>query len=147
LGIEGIVSKLGDIEHIDLMEYGKFDRILLDAPCSGMGVIRRNPDIKWDASRQHLLRYHANQLRLLDHVSKWIKPLGMIVYAVCSFEPEENEMVIQKFLNTHVDFTIFSLSKLGVSALTPFLDKNGFFRSLPHMHPMDGFFCACLQKI
>ncbi|MCU0600140.1 MAG: 16S rRNA (cytosine(967)-C(5))-methyltransferase RsmB [Desulfobacterales bacterium] len=146
LGIEIVVSRIDDLGQIGSKAYGKFDRILLDAPCSGIGVIRRNPDIKWDASRQNLLRYNANQVRLLGHASQLVKPFGKILYAVCSFEPEENEMVIHEFLKTHGNFDICNLSDQALINMTPFLDEKGFFRSLPHVHHMDGFFCACLQK-
>jgi 16S rRNA (cytosine967-C5)-methyltransferase len=147
LGIDIIVSRAADLERIDFREYGRFDRILLDAPCSGIGVIRRNPDIKWDAARQNLQRYHAKQLKLLDIVSHMTKHHGMILYAVCSFEPEENERVIHEFLQTHDGFKVLNLAELNSTVLSPFLDEHGFFRSLPHVHHMDGFFCAGLQKI
>jgi 16S rRNA (cytosine967-C5)-methyltransferase len=75
-----------------------------------------------------------------------VKPFGKILYAVCSFEPEENEMVIHEFLKTHGNFDICNLSDQALINMTPFLDEKGFFRSLPHVHHMDGFFCACLQK-
>lgn len=147
LGIEIVSGRIADLMQINLTDLEKFDRILLDAPCSGIGVIRRNPDIKWDYSRQNLRRYQDIQIRLLDKSSLMIKKEGVVVYSVCSFEPEENEMVIDEFLQTHAGFEIFNLTDLNLINLTPFLDKNGFFRSLPHVHPMDGFFCACLKKI
>jgi 16S rRNA (cytosine967-C5)-methyltransferase len=141
-----VATRVSDLEFCQSMEQGVFDRILVDAPCSGIGVIRRNPDIKWDPARQHLLRYQSIQLRILDCVCNMIKPGGMVLYSVCSFEPEENEMVIQKFLNAHAEFTVFRLYDLNLPVLSPFLDENGFFRSLPHLHHMDGFFCAGLRK-
>jgi len=146
LGINIVSSRIGELAHIKLAENNQFDRILLDAPCSGIGVIRRNPDIKWDKARQNLRRYHDNQINLLDKISHMIKNGGAIIYSVCSFEPEENEMVIDEFLKTHAGFNILNLNDLNLVNLSPFLDEKGFFRSLPHVHHTDGFFCACLKK-
>ncbi|MBC2715542.1 MAG: 16S rRNA (cytosine(967)-C(5))-methyltransferase RsmB [Desulfobacteraceae bacterium] len=124
-----------------------FDRILLDAPCSGLGVIRRNPDIKWDVSRKNLNQYRKKQFNLLENVSSLVKPAGTIVYVVCSFEPEENESVINDFLKTHMNFQIQRKFKDLPYNIKAFTDQHGFFRSFPHIHDMDGFFAACLKRI
>jgi len=148
LGIPIVSSRVIDLaKSFSKRVFGEFDRILLDAPCSGLGVIRRNPDIKWDNSRQNLKQYHFNQLRLLLNVSRVVKRDGVIIYAVCSFEPEENEIVINDFLKTHHNFKI--CKKLNRACFDPahFFDDNGFFRTLPHHHQMDGFFAAGLQRV
>ena len=119
-----------------------FDRILLDAPCSSLGVIRRNPDVKYRHKPQDLLRFRANQLRLLRTLSKLLKPGGTMVYSVCSTEPEEGEEVIKEFLKDSGDFYIIDTS-------FPFLKgfrQDGFFRTYPHRHDMDGFFGARLCR-
>lgn len=123
----------------DILEYSAkepFDRILLDAPCSALGVIRRNPDVKYRHKPQDLLRFKANQINTLRHVSKFLKPGGIMVYSVCSTEPEEGEEVIKEFLKESGDFYI-------IDTALPFLKgliKDGFLRTYPHMHDMDGFF-------
>ncbi|MCL5422323.1 MAG: 16S rRNA (cytosine(967)-C(5))-methyltransferase RsmB [Nitrospirae bacterium] len=123
----------------DILEYSAkepFDRILLDAPCSALGVIRRNPDVKYRHKPQDLLRFKANQINILRHVSKFLKPGGIMVYSVCSTEPEEGEEVIKEFLKESGDFYI-------IDTPLPFLKgfiKDGFLRTYPHMHDMDGFF-------
>ena len=83
---------------------GKYDRVLLDAPCSGLGVLRRNPDIKWRASLDRLEHCQVRQIGFLDQVSQFVKPSGVLVYAVCSMEPEENEAVVAAFLRDHPAF-------------------------------------------
>jgi len=85
---------------------GDMDRILLDAPCSGLGVLRRNPDGKWRDSKQNLRHYQTTQIRLLEKLSCLVKPAGILVYAVCSMEPEETDDVIDIFLSRHTDFAV-----------------------------------------
>jgi 16S rRNA (cytosine967-C5)-methyltransferase len=124
-----------------------FDRILLDAPCSGLGVVRRNPDIKWRFSKRNLTKYKTRQLRLLENLGPLLKPSGILVYAVCSPEPEENEAVVNEFLKNHDEFVISKEfgqlpDTLGAAANMP-----GVFKSFPHLRQMDGFFAVRLQKI
>jgi 16S rRNA (cytosine967-C5)-methyltransferase len=136
----------GDIKTIK--DIGVFDRILLDAPCSSLGVIRRNPDVKYRHSSKDLLRFHENQLEMLDAVSRLLKPKGIMVYSVCSTEPEEGEEVVAKFLHNSRNFSII---KGDCDFLEPFgmRDKEGhlFYRIFPHKHNMDGFFAARLKRI
>jgi 16S rRNA (cytosine967-C5)-methyltransferase len=113
-----------------------FDRILVDAPCSALGVIRRNPDVKYRHRPQDLLRFKANQMNILRHVSQFLKPGGIMVYSVCSTEPEEGEELTKEFLKESGDFYI-------IDTALPFLKgliKDGFLRTYPHVHDMDGFF-------
>jgi 16S rRNA (cytosine967-C5)-methyltransferase len=126
--------------------YADFDRILLDAPCSGIGVIRRNPDTKWRVSASHLKKCAATQRRLLAAVSLLLKPGGTMVYGVCSIEPEENEQVVEDFLTTHPHFEI--RREGGSLPFDPhrFISEDGYFRSFPHVHDMDGFFAVCLKR-
>ncbi len=88
------------------LKIGSFDRILLDAPCSGLGVMRRNPDIKWVLSKKNLTYYNTRQFKLLKRLAPLVKPSGVLVYAVCSMEPEENEAVVQAFLHDHPEFSL-----------------------------------------
>ena len=124
-----------------------FDRILIDAPCSGLGVIRRNPDTKWNVSFENLEQYGKKQLWLLENISTLLKIGGTLVYVVCSFEPEENDAVVSNFLKNHPNFMIQKEFKHLPFDMNQFSDSDGFFRTFPHLHDMDGFFAACLKRI
>ncbi|HTR44115.1 MAG TPA: 16S rRNA (cytosine(967)-C(5))-methyltransferase RsmB, partial [Thermodesulfovibrionales bacterium] len=119
-----------------------FDRILLDAPCSSLGVIRRNPDVKYRHTGGQLGHFGARQAELLRSVSKLLKSGGTMVYSVCSTEPEEGEEVIREFLKVSPEF---SVARPEVPFLEEFMN-DGFFRTYPHRDDMDGFFGARLCK-
>ncbi len=127
-------------------KFGTFDRVLLDAPCSGMGVIRRNPDTKWSVSEKDLARYKKRQIRFLDHLADLVKPDGLLVYAVCTTEPEENEEVAYAFLKNHAQFHVEKnlpgLPENARSLVTP----EGYLRTFPHVHHTDGFFSVCFRR-
>lgn len=148
LGISIVVPRIYDLnEPLNPKSFGTFDRILLDAPCSGLGVLRRNPDAKWKLSKQNLAQYHKKQICFLDNMANLLKPSGVMVYAVCSTEPEENEAVIKVFLNKHKEFVIENNSA-GLAPETCLLvDKSGYLITYPHLNNMDGFFAACLKRI
>jgi 16S rRNA (cytosine967-C5)-methyltransferase len=131
-------------ENIPITE--KFDRILLDAPCTGMGVLQRNPDGKWRNDAATIQTNQRRQTALLENVAAHLKPGGLLVFAVCSFEPEENEGVIRGFLQKHPDFVIDHprLEKVGDHG--KLLSSEGFLKTFPHHHQMDGFFAAALKK-
>jgi 16S rRNA (cytosine967-C5)-methyltransferase len=125
---------------------GTFDRILLDAPCSGLGVLRRRPDIKWRKQEEDLPRLQRKQQHLLASLAPWVKRGGCLVYSVCSLEPEEGERVVDNFLKSETDFVI-DCSSTGLAEMDECLvDGSGIFRSLPHEHDMDGFFAVRLKK-
>jgi len=123
-----------------------FDRILLDAPCSGLGVMRRNPDIKWRSSKKNLTKYKTRQLRLLENSGRLLKPSGILVYAVCSPEPEENEAVVNEFLINHDEFVINKEFGQLPDTLCAAADVPGVFKSFPHLMQMDGFYAVRLQR-
>lgn len=125
----------------------RFDRILLDAPCSGLGVLRRNPDAKWSTGKRAVTRFADRQLRFLGHLAPVLKPGGVMVYAVCSMEPEENERVIERFLKNHPNFAISRIEAIEATCVHPYLNADGHFRTFPHRHAMDGFFAARLRRI
>lgn len=130
----------------DHLKSKHFDRILLDAPCSGLGVIRRNPDMKWAAKEKNLVRQSRRQAIFLGNSAGLLdQPGGVLVYAVCSTEPEETRDVVSAFLKTNPGFEIEPVNDLfpGLSALT---DDMGCLCSIPHRHDMDGFFIARLKK-
>ena len=123
-----------------------FDRILLDAPCSGLGVLRRNPDAKWSVKESDLARLRDIQIRLIGHLAPLLKPSGILVFVVCSTEPEENESVAEAFLKSHANFRI---EPLRASKLLPSdgITEKGFFKTYPHLLSMDGFFAARFRRI
>jgi 16S rRNA (cytosine967-C5)-methyltransferase len=126
---------------------GEFDRILLDAPCSGLGVVRRNPDIKWKSDEADLKRHARVQKRFLENLVQMIKPYGILVYAVCSVEPEENEAVVDTFLKKHPEFVIDkSPGKLPIT-LHSRVEPAAGFKTLPLFNHMDGFYFVRLKRI
>jgi 16S rRNA (cytosine967-C5)-methyltransferase len=122
-----------------------FDRILLDAPCSGLGTMRRNPDIKWSAQEKDLKRHRGVQTRLLQQVSAWLKPGGTIVYSVCSPEPEETVEVVEAFISKNPEFQVDREAERLPEAMRSMIDSHGFLQTYPHLSYMDGFFAARLK--
>ncbi|MBW1858954.1 MAG: 16S rRNA (cytosine(967)-C(5))-methyltransferase RsmB [Deltaproteobacteria bacterium] len=147
LGISSVTMWHHDLsESIPIAHFNSFDRVLLDAPCSGLGVLRRNPDAKWRKTEADLIRLRADQLRFLGCLAPLVKPGGHLVYAVCSLEPEEGEDVVQDFLKNQAQFVI-DREPIGVLDMDAGLvDSSGCFRSLPHKQNMDGFFAVRLKR-
>jgi 16S rRNA (cytosine967-C5)-methyltransferase len=147
LGLTSVKTRLLDLRKSPPEgTLNSFDKILLDAPCSGLGVLRRNPDAKWRKRAQELERLSRQQNKLLDVCASLVKPGGRLVYCVCSAEPEEGDAVIEGFLKKRDDFVI-ERPMAGLSSITKgFIDKSGFFRSMPQKHDMDGFFAVRLKK-
>ncbi len=147
LGITSVETAERDIRQSQQMEeLGEFDRILADCPCSGLGVLRRNPDTKWSVAAEDLFRYHHNQVALLQGLAGRVRPGGVLLYVVCSREPEENEAVVRSFLNLHSEFDIDKNTTGWCATVNTLIDKQGFFKSLPYPHGMDGFFGVRLRK-
>jgi 16S rRNA (cytosine967-C5)-methyltransferase len=148
LGISIVSTLCLDLEHgLPQVPANGFDRILLDAPCSGLGVMRRNPDIKWHRSEKELAKNKTRQLRLLKNLAHAVKPEGFLVYAVCSPEPEENEEVIHQFLKKHGDFVIHDDYGGFTDEFSKMAITKGFFKTFPYLTQMDGFFSVRLQRI
>jgi 16S rRNA (cytosine967-C5)-methyltransferase len=117
-----------------------FDRVLLDAPCSGLGTLRRNPEIRWRLVPADLNKCMQTQKRLLKSAAECTRPGGRLVYSVCTVTPEENEIVIGDFLKNHPDFKLIPPANLPPALI----DAQGYFRTSPHLQGMDGFFAALL---
>jgi 16S rRNA (cytosine967-C5)-methyltransferase len=132
-----------------------FNRILVDAPCSGTGTLARHPEIRWRLGPKQLAEFHALQLSLLGAVVEMLAPGGRLVYSTCSMEPEENEEVVRDVLKQALDArrmkpgaaqrTLEPHLAAGVNASTLF-DDAGQFRTVPGTHATDGFFAAGLEK-
>jgi len=125
---------------------GKIDRVLVDAPCSGLGTLRRNPDLKWRQSSQSIDELKAKQAAILSAAASLLKPGGRLVYATCSFLPEENQQVVQEFLNTHPQFSLLNCAELLAQQKIP-LDTGEFLQLSPLLHQTDGFFAAALTRV
>lgn len=123
-----------------------FDRILLDAPCSGLGVLRRHPEGKWQKGEQELESHQATQRQLLEQVSRLLRPGGRLVYSTCSTEPDENEDVVEHFCKQHAEFRREAVSPWLPEAGRDLLTTQGYFSTLFNSHSMDAFFAARLRK-
>jgi len=123
-----------------------FDRVLVDAPCSGLGTVRRDPDIKWRRHESDLAGLADRQLALLHRAASVVRHGGRLVYATCSSEPEENETIVERFLVTAPGFRLVDLRREGRTELMPVLDDRGMLRTLPFMHGLEAFFAAALHR-
>jgi 16S rRNA (cytosine967-C5)-methyltransferase len=122
---------------------GKVDRVLVDAPCSGLGTLRRNPDLKWRQSSAAVQELAVKQQSILASAARLVRPGGRLVYATCSLLQDENEKVAQAFTEAHrSDFTPLDSAEVLNAAKVDGLTQAGFFRAWPHRHAMDGFFAA-----
>jgi len=124
---------------------GKIDRVLVDAPCTGFGTLRRNPDLKWRQSEQALTELTAKQAAILSAASALVKPGGRLVYATCSILPDENEAIVDAFLQAHSEFEQRDASAELARAEIP-LATGRTMTLLPHRHGCDGFFAAVLER-
>ncbi|MEN9886372.1 MAG: hypothetical protein RL758_950 [Pseudomonadota bacterium] len=128
---------------------GKMDRVLVDAPCSGMGTLRRNPDLKWRQSPKDVQELTVKQLQILESAARLLKSGGRLVYATCSLLDDENERVADAFSLAHPEFKLLQasdvLADLKVSSQN-MLTSGAFLRLWPHRHATDAFFAAVWQK-
>lgn len=122
-----------------------FDRVLVDAPCSGLGTLRRDPDIRWRRQESELAALGERQQVLLARAADVVKPGGRLVYATCSSEPEENESVVRWFLQAHPHFAPIDLRD-EFAAAPALVDRDGMFRTLPFEHGLEAFFAAALRR-
>ena len=126
---------------------GKIDRVLVDAPCSGLGTLRRNPDLKWRQTEKAVTELTAKQAAILDSAARLVKSGGRLVYATCSVLPQENEHIAQAFSQAHPDFVPLhaadTLAQLKVDGAAGLCTEGGdYLRLWPHRHGTDGFFAA-----
>lgn len=130
-----------DILELQPEAIGTFDRVLLDAPCSGFGSVRRNPDIKWRRHPKDPYRFGQMQRGLLEHAARFVRPGGVLVYATCTHFPEEDEQVAEHFTETHPDFVIEPAEGFLPESCRA-MTEGPWFKSWPHRHGVDGFFGA-----
>lgn len=134
---------------------GKIDRVLVDAPCTGLGTLRRNPDLKWRQSPEGVQEMVIKQTSILESAARLLKSGGRLVYATCSVLPQENEAIAEAFTERHDDFLVLNVGEIlselkvdGAASLCSGGDEGlRFLRLWPHRHQTDGFFAAVWQKI
>jgi 16S rRNA (cytosine967-C5)-methyltransferase len=140
LGITNVERIIADSM---LLETEPADKILVDAPCSGLGVLRKKPDIKWKREPEDVTRLNKTQRALLENAARLLKPGGVIVYSTCTTEPEENIQIVKGFLAGHPEFSIADAGAyVNKSVVTP----GGWIETFPHLHHIDGSFAIRLVK-
>ncbi len=124
----------------------KFDRVLVDAPCTGLGTLRRNPDLKWKHSLESLQQLNLKQKLIINSASKLCKIGGHLVYATCSLLKQENELIVEDFLLENKNFRVFSPEPILIKYDIP-LKSDKYIRLRPDEHKTDGFFAAILERL
>lgn len=129
---------------------GKIDRVLVDAPCSGLGTLRRNPDLKWRQSPKAVDELQVKQTAILNSAARLLKPGGRLVYATCSLMPAENEVIANAFSESHPEFVQLDareiLEKMGVDQAESLVTPAGHLRLWPHRHATDGFYAVAWER-
>ena len=149
LGVVGINTKVWDLmDSPEFLPQNSFDKILVDAPCSGLGVIRRNPEIRWRRTPKEVVSMAQVQIRILESVAPLLRPGGQLVYSVCTFTEAETTDVVDTFLSTHPTWYLDNLNDFMPAGWKTLFDEKGRFRSFPQCHGrMDAFFAARLTKM
>jgi 16S rRNA (cytosine967-C5)-methyltransferase len=143
LQLQSLKLCLGDARELSQFN-NQGDRVLLDAPCSGLGILHKRPDIRWRQNPEKLAQVAQLQRELIEKTALWVKPQGILVYATCTLNPLENEQIIDQFLETHQNWQIVPPDSGLINNYT--VIPPGYLKVLPHHHDMDGFFMVKLQK-
>jgi 16S rRNA (cytosine967-C5)-methyltransferase len=152
LGLTSIRTMAGDAAELaDKFPPGSMDVVLLDAPCSGLGVIRRKPEIKWNKTEADIASLAEVQRSLLAKVCGLVRPGGVLVYSTCTIAPEENEATVRHFLATHPDFSLAGDWPEAIVAALARADAlpepfEGMVQLLPQTFGSDGFFIARMKR-
>jgi 16S rRNA (cytosine967-C5)-methyltransferase len=142
LGVTIVTTHAGNAATMPESFRSAFDRVLLDAPCSGLGTLRRNPEIRWRLVPAELEKSMSLQKRLLRKAADCVKPGGLLIYSVCTVTPEENEAVVAELLAARPEF-----KRVPPEGIPPeLIDADGFLRTFPHRHGTDGFFGALFTR-
>ncbi|PSB27327.1 16S rRNA (cytosine(967)-C(5))-methyltransferase [Stenomitos frigidus ULC18] len=143
LGLHSIQLCEGDSRNLPQF-IGQGDRVLVDAPCSGLGTLHRHADARWRQTPETVQQLTQLQAELLEQAALWVKPDGILVYATCTLHPAENEAIVQGFLQRHTDWAIEPPQANSPPAA--FATDEGWLKVWSHQHDMDGFFMARLKK-
>lgn len=147
LGIDCVQTAGGDLTDPVAIPCGPYDRILLDAPCTGLGVLRRHPDAKWRRVPEDMARMADLQMALLKAVAQKLCPGGILLYGVCTHTPEETTDVLEAFLDRARGFHLLTSAQGLPQAAHQLVGRDGIFRTFPHRHQMDGFTAFRLQSV
>jgi len=120
--------------------------VLVDAPCTGLGTLRRNPDLKVRQNEEAIAELNVKQRAILDAAATLLKPGGRLVYGTCSLLVEENEDMVREFLGRHADFSLVPAREVLERQGVKLPEAGEFLRLYPHVHETDGFFAAVLEK-
>ncbi|WP_416198093.1 MAG: 16S rRNA (cytosine(967)-C(5))-methyltransferase [Sporanaerobacter sp.] len=146
LGIDIIKTEKFDSMKLDENLIDKVDYVLIDAPCTGLGMLRRKPEIKWNRTENDISNMSDIQYKILKNASKYLRSGGILVYSTCSIEREENIDIIGRFISENDGFKLISFENLLDSKESMSMAKNGYIELFPHIHGTDGFFIAKLSK-
>jgi 16S rRNA (cytosine967-C5)-methyltransferase len=147
LGLRSIEAKKADVTEALRGGLGQpYDRILVDAPCSGLGTLRGHPEIKWRRQASDIERLGRLQRKILDNVARYLKPRGTLIYSTCTLTREENDDVVETFLAQHREFELADAARY-LPEPARHMARGGYFQTLPQRDDTDGFFAARLRKV
>ncbi len=146
LGIKSIKTEIHDALIADTEMENKADRVLLDAPCTGLGIIRRKPDIKWGRESSDTAEITSLQRKMIVTASKSVKPGGVLVYSTCTIVPEENEEIVEQFLNENSAFEMDDITPIIPEALRNNIKGKGMLQLYTNRDGADGFFISRMRK-
>lgn len=146
LGIAIVETHVADARTWAPPKQQSFDRVLLDAPCSGLGTLRQHPEIRWRRTPESVRSLSQLQRELLEQAASWVRPGGLLVYATCTLLRQENEEVVDDFLARRRDFSLIAPGDEIPPFARTLLDERGTFRTSPHRQGLDGFFAVRLRR-
>jgi 16S rRNA (cytosine967-C5)-methyltransferase len=148
LGLRGVATVVLDARTAaSAFADGAFDRVLVDAPCSGLGTLRAHPEIRWRRTPEDLARLAAEQRRMLEAATPLVAPGGVIVYAVCTLSDEENEGVVGDWLDAHPELVRERADEVLPEAARSLVDADGALCTLPHRDGVDGFYAVRARRV
>lgn len=147
LGIEIINAYIGDaaVFNEELADYG--NKVLVDAPCSGLGLIRKKPEIRWNITENDIKELQKLQIKILNNASKYLKIDGVLVYSTCTITVEENEEIISEFLKSNTNYKLESICEYLPEGFKALSCENGYVKLFPNENKCDGFFIARLRRV
>lgn len=147
LGVQNIETQKVDAAKEDLSFIFAADAVLIDAPCSGFGTLRRHPNILWHKTSNQLAGLRGLQYSLLKNAAPYIKPEGVLIYSTCTIEPTENEDIIKRFLIDFPNFTVENANQFLPDIPKSMITSQGYLQTFPHEHGIDGSFAARLRRV
>ena len=146
LGISIVETEIFDAKELDRKFIGKADKVLLDAPCSGLGALRRKPDMKLKKTPDNFEELTKLQQQILSKAAEYVKPQGVLVYSTCTINKSENLKIVEVFLKSREDFYMEDLSEFLPENLESNSKTKGYVEIFPNIHGIDGFFIARLRR-